>query len=203
MSQHTIRTVESLEALFGSVGEASLRKEVNFLHPIYRQWINASPFAVVATSGSNGLDTSPRGDPAPLVHIVDEKTLVLPERRGNNRIDGLRNLLEDPRISLLFFIPGINETLRVNGTAHISTDPDLLGLFPANNVLPKCVVQVHVEAVFFQCGRAILRSNLWEKVDPPPTAPTAGAMLAALTSDEINGTAYDKELPARQRSTLY
>lgn len=203
MSNYTIRTAEELQALFGPVGEASLRKEVDFLHPTYRRWIEASPFAVVATSGPGGLDVSPRGDPAPLVRIVDDKTLLLPERRGNNRADGLRNLLDDPRISMLFLVPGIAETLRVNGTASISVDPDLLASFAVGGALPKCVVEVQVEAVYFQCGRAMLRSALWNGSVAPSAVPSAGEMLGALTGGEVGGPSYDRELPTRQRSTLY
>jgi uncharacterized protein len=203
MSNHTIRTAEELQGLFGPVGEASLRKEVAFLHPTYRRWIEASPFAVVATCGIGGLDASPRGDPAPLVRIVDDKTLLLPERRGNNRVDGLRNLLDDPRIAMLFLVPGIAETLRVNGMASISVDPDLLQSFAVSGALPKCVVTVHIESVYFPCGRAMLRSTLWNRSVEPPLAPSAGEMLGALTGGEIGGPSYDQELPTRQRSTLY
>lgn len=203
MSDHTLRSEEELLALFGEVGEASVRKEVAFIHPVYRAWIEASPFAVVATSGPGGLDTSPRGDPAPLVRVVDERTLLLPERRGNNRVDGLRNLLADPRISLLFFVPGAGETLRVNGKASITVEPALLHSFAVQGALPKCVVQVRVEAVFFQCARALIRSSLWASAGAAPGVPTAGEMLAALTGDEVGGGVYDRELPQRQRSTLY
>ncbi len=190
-------------ALFGSVAEASLRKEVGYLHPIYRRWIEASPFAVVATLGASGLDASPRGDPAPLVRVVDDKTLLLPERRGNNRVDGLRNLLEDPRISMLFFIPGVGETLRVNGRASISVQPELLQSFAIDGALPRCVVKVQVEAVYFQCGRAMLRSSLWDRTIERPVVPSAGEMLEELSGGEVGGPSYDAELPKRQRSTLY
>lgn len=203
MSHHIIRTEAELRGLFDPVAEASLRKEVDFLHPIYRRWIEASPFAVVATSGAGGLDASPRGDPAPLVRVVDDKTLLLPERRGNNRVDGLRNLLDDPRISLLFLVPGVRETLRVNGTASICVDPELLQSFAVNGALPRCVVKVHVEAVYFQCGRAMLRSGLWDRTVERPAVPSAGEMLEALSGGEVGGPSYDLELPKRQRSTLY
>src|SRR5689334_5220925 len=126
---HTVTTLEQLHALFGPVGEASLRKETASIHPVYRRWIEASPFAVLATSGPAGLDASPRGDPAGFAVVEDEHTLLLPERRGNNRIDSLRNLLADPRVALLFLIPGVGETLRVNGRASIHTDPALLQRF--------------------------------------------------------------------------
>jgi len=202
---HLISTPEQLALLFGEVGEASIKKEVSFVHPHYRALIEASPFAVLATSGPEGLDVSPRGDLPGFVAVEDEKTLLLPERRGNNRVDSLRNLLVDPRVALLFLIPGVGETLRVNGRAGISTDPSLLARFPMEGKLPKCVLIVKVETVFFQCARAIARSRLWQPVpvDAKSSVPTAGAMLAALTDSQIDGEKYDRELPARQRATLY
>lgn len=203
MSDHIISTEGELLALFGPVAEASVRKEVDFLHPTYRSWIEASPFAVVATSGPGGLDVSPRGDPAPLVRVADEKTLLLPERRGNNRVDGLRNILVDPRVALLFFVPGVGETLRVNGRATISVEPALLDSFSVGGALPKCVLRVAVEAVFFQCARAMLRSGLWAQPSTKAAVPTAGEMLSAITKHELGGSNYDSELPQRQRSTLY
>jgi len=202
---HAITTLPQLEALYGQVGEASIRKEVDHIHPAYRAWIEASPFAVLATSGPGGLDASPRGDPAGLVVVQDSRTLLLPDRRGNNRIDSLRNILGDPRVALLFLVPGIGETLRVNGRAAIRTDPPLLERFAMGGKLPRSVLVVSVDAVYFQCARAIQRSQLWQPApaDIKSKVPTAGAMLAALTADAIDGAAYDKALPERQKSTLY
>jgi uncharacterized protein len=204
-AMHTISDLPSLTALFGAVGEASRRKEVDHLHPIYQQWITASPFAVLATTGPDGLDASPRGDPASLVTIVDAHTLLLPERRGNNRVDSLRNILHDPRVALLFFIPGVGETLRVGGVARITKDPALLQQLAHEGKPPVCVVEIKVQTVFFQCARAIVRSSLWgpKSTDTASKIPTAGAILAALTNAQIDGVAYDRELPARIKSTLY
>ncbi|MBC3832505.1 pyridoxamine 5'-phosphate oxidase family protein [Undibacterium amnicola] len=203
--QYVVNTAEQLASLFGEVGEASLKKEVSFVHPHYRALIEASPFAVLATSGPDGLDTSPRGDPPGFVIVQDEHTLLIPERRGNNRVDSLRNILTDPRVALLFLIPGVGETLRVNGRARITTDPDLLQRFSMEGNLPKCVLIVKVETVFFQCARAIQRSKLWQPIAPnaKPRAPSAGTMLAALTNEQIDGEKYDRELPSRQWATLY
>jgi len=200
-----ITSPAQLEALFGEVGEASVRKEVQTLHPVYRAWIERSPFAVLATSGPNGLDTSPRGDPAPLVAMLDEHTILLPERRGNNRIDSLRNVLHDPRVSLIFFVPGVRETVRVKGTARVCVDPTVLSRFVLHDHAPKCVLEIRVDAVFFQCARALLRSSLWKEGAAPvrPGVPTAGQMLSALTDSAIDGAAYDAELPQRQAKTLY
>ncbi|BDT70396.1 hypothetical protein os1_45890 [Comamonadaceae bacterium OS-1] len=200
-----IHTLEDLQALFGTVAEASVRKEVPTLHPAYQAWIAQSPFAVLATRGPDGLDTSPRGDPAPLVRMPDERTLLLPERRGNNRIDSLRNILYDPQVALIFFVPGVRETVRVNGSAQISADPALLEPFAVQGQLPKCVIEITVQTVFFQCARALLRSSLWSQ-DPAAgraAVPTAGQMLAALTGNGIDGESYDRELPERQAKSLY
>lgn len=201
----TIDTVAQLEALFGQPGEASLKKEVPYLHPSYQALIAASPFAVLATLGPGGLDASPRGDAPGFVAVQDEKMLLLPERRGNNRIDSLRNIVTDPRVALLFLIPGVGETLRVNGRARISAAPALLARFAVEGRAPQCVIEISVETVFFQCARAIQRSKLWAPVpeDAPRTVPTPGAILSALTDAAFDGATYDRELPARQRSTLY
>ena len=202
---HLIDTIADLESLFGPVGEASIRKEVPYLHPHYQALIKASPFAVLATSSADGLDVSPRGDPAGFVEVQDERTLLLPERRGNNRVDSLRNIVADPRVALLFLIPGVGETLRVNGRAAISVEPALLQRFAMNGQLPKCVLVIAVETALFQCARAIARSNLWQPVpaDAPRPVPTPGEILEALTQAAIDGAAYDRDLPERQRTTLY
>lgn len=201
----TLSTVEQLESLFGAVGEASIAKETTVLHPIYQQWIAASPFAVLATVGSEGLDVSPRGDPAPLVRILNDTTILLPERRGNNRIDGLRNVLQDSRVALIFFIPGIRETIRVNGKASITVNQEILQSFAIDGARPKCILKISVESVFFQCGRALIRSGLWdlEKHQNASNIPSAGTILSALSQSGIDGVAYDADLPQRQKNTLY
>ena len=200
-----VGTVGALEALFGPVQDASRRKEVAYLPPVYQAMIRASPFCVLATAGPDGLDASPRGDAAGFVAIVDERTLRLPERRGNNRVDSLRNIVVDPRVALLFLIPGRGETLRVNGRARVLAGPAVLAPFAVEGRPPTCVVEVRVEAAYFQCARAIHRSRLWEP--PPPgeraVVPSAGDILAALTDGSLGGPTYDAELPARQRATLY
>lgn len=202
---HLITTAGQLEELYGPVGEASIQKEVSFIHPQYRAMIEASPFAILATSGPGGLDTSPRGDLPGFVAVEDEKTLLLPERRGNNRIDSLRNILTDPRVALLFLIPGIGETLRVTGTAGITTAPALLERFSMEGKLPRCVLVVSVETVFFQCARALHRSKLWqpETWSASGSVPSPGKILAALSESRIDGEKYDRELPGRLLSTLY
>ena len=148
-ASHRITDEAALIALYGAPSPAALTKEVDHLHKHYRAMIAASPFVVLATSGPGGLDATPRGDPAGFVAIEDDRTLLIPDRRGNNRLDSLRNLLTDPRIALLFLIPGVGETLRVNGRAEISIDPALLARFPMQGKLPRSVIVVHVETGVF------------------------------------------------------
>lgn len=195
---------EPLQERRQHISPASLLKEADHLPLLYQRWIQQSPYVVVGTAGPNGLDVSPRGDPAPVVQIENERTLLLPERRGNNRLDGLQNLLTDSRIALLFLIPGVNESLRVNGRAEVSTDPDLLARLAVDGKPPIAVLRVQVEQAFFQCGRAAIRADLWSgKTVTPGQVPTAGEMLSALTGGQIDGGDYDARLPQRQRETLY
>ena len=202
---HLITTVAELEALYGEINQGSLLKETDRVIPEYRAFIEAAPFAALATRGPEGHDCSPRGDGQGFVRVQDEKTLLLPDRRGNNRIDSLRNIVRDPGVALLFLIPGIGETLRVNGRAAISVDPDLLEGFSVDGRAPKSVIMITVEAVYFQCARAILRSQLWnpDRHVARASLPSAGQMLAALTKNQLGGETYDKALPERQRTTLY
>ena len=199
-----IQTPEQLQALFGAPSINALRKETDHLHPVYQRWIQASGFAILATSGPSGLDTSPRGDPAPLVQIIDPKTLVLPERKGNNRIDSLRNILHDPRVSLIFLVPGVDETLRVNGTARITADPDLMQRLAIRGQPPTCALWIHVEQVFFQCGKSMMRSGLWRSPpDNAPQPPSAGAITSALSGGEVDAAQYEREKLQRLRDTMY
>jgi PPOX class probable FMN-dependent enzyme len=200
-----INTIEELEALYGQPSEQSLVKEVSWITPHYRAMIEASPFAVLGTSGPEGLDCSPRGDLPGFVRIADDRTLLLPDRRGNNRADSLRNIIRDPRVALLFFIPGVDQTLRVNGRAYLSTDRALLDSFLMQGKAPRCVVVIGVEAVYFQCARALLRSDLWNpaKHCDPSSLPTSGQILEALSGGTCGGEAYDREWPARARASMW
>ncbi|WP_313623551.1 pyridoxamine 5'-phosphate oxidase family protein [Achromobacter sp.] len=202
---HIINDASALQALYGTPGEASLKKEVDHVHPHYRAFIEASPFALLATSGPDGLDASPRGDPAGFVVVEDEKTLLLPDRRGNNRMDSLLNIIADPRVALLFLVPGVGETLRVNGAARISVDPALLARFDMDGKLPRSVLVIDVHTVYFQCSRALLRSRLWDpETQIPRTAlPSVGRILSDLTSGTFDGVTYDRDLPARVAGSLY
>ena len=200
-----ITTVEELEALYGQPMEASIIKEVDYVTPHYRALIEASPFALLATSGPEGLDCSPRGDMPGFVRVHDEKTLMMPDRRGNNRADSLRNIIRDPRAALLFLIPGVAYSLRINGRAHLSIAPDLLTSFEMEGKAPRSVVVIEVEAVYFQCGRALVRSELWnpERHIEATQIPTPGQILAALSESRIGGEAYDREWPERAKQTLW
>jgi PPOX class probable FMN-dependent enzyme len=202
---HNITTLSALEALYGTPGETSIVKQIDYIAPPYRTLIEASPFVVLATSGPEGLDCSPRGDLPGFVRVHDDRTLMLPDRRGNNRTDSLRNIVRDPRASLLFLIPGVGTTLRVNGRAVVSIDPELLNSFAVEGKPPRSVIVLAVEDVYFQCARAIVRSDLWnpQKHRDPATLPTPGQILAALTEDRIGGTEYDRAWPQRAAQSLW
>ena len=201
----TITTLEELATLYGTPVEAAIVKEVDRITPHYRAFIDAAPFAALATSGPEGLDCTPRGDVPGFLRVHDDRTLMLPDRRGNNRVDSLRNIIRDPRVALLFLIPGSGNTLRVNGRAHIATDPALLASFAMDGKAPRSVIVIAVEAVYFQCARAIVRSDLWnpEKHVDPKSLPSAGQILAALSDDRVGGEAYDRAWPGRAKQTLW
>lgn len=202
---YAVSDIDTLERLYGAPAAASVKKEVAYVHPLYRKFIEAAPFVLLATSGSERMDLSPRGDSAGFVRIHDANTLLLPDRRGNNRIDSLRNILHDPRVALLFLIPGIGETLRVVGKASIHLDPDLLTAFCVDGKPPRSVLVIKVEAVFFQCSRAVLRSNLWDhsRHVARDDLPSPGKILAELSDGAIDGLKYDADLPERLKSTMY
>ena len=205
MPTSIINTVEQLEALYGKPNEASTAKEINYMSPHYRAMIEASPFALLATASPEGLDCSPRGDVAGFVRIHDPRTLMLPDRRGNNRIDSLRNIVRDPRVALLFMIPGIGNTLRVNGRAVITNEPTLLESFAVENKAPRSVLVINIDTIFFQCARALVRSDLWNSAKhvSPASIPTAGQILAAFTEDRVGGESYDQAWPERAKQTMW
>ena len=197
-----VATIEQLEAIYGYPNEASTVKVADRITPPYRTLIEKSPFAALATCAPEGLDCSPRGDIAGFVRIHDEKTLMMPDRRGNNRVDSLRNIVRDPRVALLFLIPGSGSTLRVNGHAQVSVNQDLLASFKMDGKAPRTVVVMTVDEVYFQCARAIVRSDLWnpdKRVDPR-TLPTPGQILADMSENRVGGEQYDRE---RARQTLW
>jgi PPOX class probable FMN-dependent enzyme len=203
---HTIATMAQLEALYEEpVYPPAKFKEVTRITQAYRELVEASPFFALATIGPDGLDCSPRGDPKGFVRVLDDKTVVVPDRRGNNRIDSLRNLIHDPRVALLFLIPGVSETLRIMGRATISTDPELCASFTMQGKAPRSVLVIAVEKVFFQCAKAIVRSKLWDpatKVERA-TLPTPGKILAEITDGKMGGAEHDRLAPERMKATIY
>ncbi|MEC8776992.1 MAG: pyridoxamine 5'-phosphate oxidase family protein [Pseudomonadota bacterium] len=203
--KNTISTIEELEAIYGEPLPQSLVKEIDYISDHYRSFIEKSPFMVLASVAEEGLDCSPRGDPAGFVRVVDKKRVMIPDRRGNNRIDTLRNIVRDPRVSLLFLVPGVGETLRINGRAEISVNPKLCASFEMNGKTPRSVIIVTADRVYFQCQKALARSRLW---DPRAHVvrkdfPTAGKMLQSLSRDEFDGEAYDRNYPERLKKTIY
>ena len=208
---HAVTTLEQLENLYpGPVAEATMRKETTTINEEYRQLIQAAPFFAIASVGGDsgghpgGMDCSPRGDGPGCVKILDDRTIAFPDRRGNNRLDTLRNIIADPRVALLFLIPGWHECLRINGRATITTDPELLDVFIVNGKRPVTAVVVEIEAMYFQCARAIKRAGLWDeaaRVDPK-TLPTAGRLVQSVMQ-EFDADTYDEALPERQAKTLY
>ena len=204
-ARHEITTVDALEAIYGAPRPQSLLKEVEKLTPEYKAWIDASPFVVLASVGAGGLDCTPRGDAAGIVEVVDERTLLLPDRVGNNRIDTLRNLVADPRVALLFLIPGREESIRVIGRAVISADPGLVDRCSVDGKRPRTVLVISIERVFFQCARALKRSRLWMLAQDghAPALPSIGQILQSISKGVFDGAAYDDELQERLNKSLY
>jgi PPOX class probable FMN-dependent enzyme len=202
---HIVTSIEALELLYGQPYGPSIAKETDRVTAHYRAFIETAPFFALASGGPDGLDCSPRGDAPGFVRVADEKTLLIPDRRGNNRVDTLRNILHDPRVALLFLIPGCGETIRVNGRAQISTDPALIESFLVDGKAPRTVIVVSVDRVYFQCAKAIVRSKLWDAsrhVDRR-ILPSAGTILADLTQGKVGGPEHDRAAPERLKATLY
>ena len=201
-----IASLEQLEALYTPApAPAAARKVAHSMTPEYRRFVEASPFAALATIGPEGIDCSPRGDEAGFVRIHDDSTLMMPDRRGNNRIDSLRNIVRDPRCAFLFLLPGSGTTFRANGRAHLSIEPALLESFAVEGKPPRSVIVMKIDELYFQCARAIIRSDLWnpERHIDPATLPTPGEILAAMTDREVGGKAYDEAWPERARQTMW
>ncbi|MEM9781580.1 MAG: MSMEG_1061 family FMN-dependent PPOX-type flavoprotein [Pseudomonadota bacterium] len=200
---HGVDTLEALLALYGEVNPISRDKETVALTPAYRAWIEHAPFFALATIGEGGLDCSPRGDPAgDGLAVLDDRTLAIPDRRGNNRLDSLRNIVADPRVALMFLVPGAGECLRVNGRARLTADPALTSRFAMRGAEPACVIVVRTEAIYYQCARAILRAALWSGAAVPASLPSAGEMNRA-AAPGFDAEGYDAILRARQNQTLY
>lgn len=199
-----ITSVDELTAIYGAVSEASTAKVTRSLTPAYRRMIDMSPFVALATVGPEGLDCSPRGDRGTVVKIEDDHTLALPDWRGNNRVDSLMNIVRDPRVALMFLIPGSNSVMRINGRAVVSVAPDLLQSFEMDGRHPRSVIVITIDEAYFQCARAVMRAELWdvEKQIAAGSLPTPGEMLKAAKEDFDRET-YDREWPARAAKTMW
>jgi PPOX class probable FMN-dependent enzyme len=200
-----IETVEELAAIYaGGLTQASVAKVTGYLTPLYRQMIEGSPFVALATVGPEGLDCSPRGDIGGVVRVIDEKTVQMPDWRGNNRVDSLSNIVRDPRLALMFLVPGSTTTMRINGRGVVSNDEALLASFEMDGKHPRTVIVVTIDEVYFQCARALIRSELWnpDNFVDPKNLPTPGLMLKAATEDFDDET-YDREWPGRAAKTMW
>ncbi|TMJ23316.1 MAG: pyridoxamine 5'-phosphate oxidase family protein [Alphaproteobacteria bacterium] len=193
-----------LEAIYGQPAGPAVIKEIDHISDHYRRFIETSPFVILATSGPEGLDCTPRGDPPGFVRVVDSRTVMLPDRRGNNRIDSLRNIVRDPRIALLFLVPGVGRTLRINGRAAISVDPALCESFTMEGKLPRSVIVVTADSVYTQCPKALVRSHLWDasRHVEESSLPSSGTIMKSLQQG-FDGDAYDRNYPQRLRETIY
>ncbi len=198
-----IESLDALHALYGEPGEAATAKVAPRLTPGYRRWIERSRFCVLSTVGPEGADGSPRGDDGPVVAILDEGRLALPDWRGNQRIDSLRNIVRDGRAALMFFVPGSNNVLRVNGRAFLTADEALRDSFARGPLRPATVVVLEIEEIYPQCARALLRAGLWKAGDESEGLPSVGEMLAEITKGGIDGAAYDADWPGRAAKTMW
>lgn len=197
-----IETVSALESHYGTAAAPSLRKVAQEMTPDYRAWIAASRFCVLTTVGPDGTDGSPRGDDGPVVRELDPRTLALPDWHGNNRIDSLRNIVVDGRVSLMFMVPGQTNVIRINGTARLTADAALRESFAFKGKQPRTVAVIKIQEIYFQCARALMRSELWSNPQAVDL-PTPGKILAGLTDGSVGGDAYDQDWPERAAKTLW
>jgi PPOX class probable FMN-dependent enzyme len=203
--RHTVTSLDALQALYDTPSERVRLKQIDHLDEHCRAFIAASPFLILATCGASGADGSPRGDRPGFVVVADDTTLLLPDRRGNNRIDSLKNVVENPAVGLIFLVPGVHETFRVNGRARISVDPALLSRFAVDGKAPKTVLVITVQEAFIQCARALVRSDLWNPARHVrrDELPSLGTILAAHTGGKVDAAAYDAEAAVTMPQTLY
>lgn len=198
-----IETIAELEALYGTPGAPALRKVAKRLTPLYRAWIMASKLCVLSTVGPEGTDGSPRGDDGPVVTELDAGTLLMPDWRGNNRLDSLRNIVTDPRVSLMFLVPGSNTVVRVNGRAWLTTDAQMRARFERNGRQPATVIVIEIAEIYTQCARALMRAGTWDGLAHNPQLPSAGEILAEVSNGEEGGRPYDEAWPARAAKTMW
>jgi len=198
----TIDSIAALEALYDAPVPASLTKVTTRMTPLYRQWIEASRFLVLSTVGPEGTDGTPRGDDGPVVRVVNDRTLWLPDWRGNNRIDSLRNIVRDGRVSLMFMVPGSQNVVRVNGRAVLTADTDVIGRFEQRGKHPRTVIVVTVEEMYFQCAKALMRSGLWSRGDESAQVPTAGQFIRE-QDEAFDGDTYDATYPEQAKARMW
>ncbi|MGC3939138.1 MSMEG_1061 family FMN-dependent PPOX-type flavoprotein [Roseobacter sp. EG26] len=198
-----IETTDALLELYGKPGAPSLRKVAGRMTPLYRKWIMASKLCVLSTVGAAGTDGSPRGDDGPVVLELDPETLAMPDWRGNNRLDSLRNIIEDGRVSLMFIVPGSNNVVRVNGQAWLTADTEIRQRFAKSTKLPVTVIIIEIEEIYTQCARAFMRSAIWSGVDQTDALPSVGQILAEMTDGEEGGAPYDDAWGARAAKTMW
>ena len=197
-----VEDIATLEAIYGTPGAASIRKVAHRMTPLYRQWIMASRFCVLSTVGPEGTDGSPRGDDGRVVTELDDQTLLMPDWRGNNRMDSLRNIVTDDRVSLMFMVPGSTNVVRINGRARISVDAALCGRFEDRGRRPRSVIVIRIGEIYSQCARAVMRAGLWGP-DESAGLPSMGDILAEQTDGEVGGAAYDAAWPERAAKSLW
>jgi PPOX class probable FMN-dependent enzyme len=197
-----IDDIAELEALYEAPVPTALTKVARHLTPLYRQWIEAARFCVLATVGPDGTDATPRGDDGPVVRIVDDRTLWLPDWRGNNRLDALRNIVRDGRVSMMFMVPGCNNVVRLNGRAVLTADGEITGSFERDGKTPRTVVVATIEEVYFQCAKALMRAGLWSRLDRPVDVPTAGQFLRERDAS-FDDEDYDRNYPDRAAGRMW
>jgi len=200
-----VTSIEQLESIYGKPGVASVRKVADRITPMYRKWIDASCVCALATVGPDGVDASPRGDIGKVLYELDDKTLLMPDWRGNNRMDSLRNIVVDPRVSLMLMTGGSNTVTRIIGTAQVSLDAGLIDRFDDRGTKPRSVIVINIAEIYFQCARALKRADIWNAETWPDqsTLPTAGQILEEMTNQEIDGSKYDHEWPNRAKDTMW
>lgn len=203
-----VQSIEELEQVYEAAVPGAQWKEIDHINDHYKQFIEKSPFLILATSGAKGIDCSPRGDPAGFVRVVNKKCIQLPDRRGNNRLDSLRNIVANPEVGLIFLIPNVGETIRLSGKAKIVVDNELCASFSIQGKPASSVISIDVEKVYFQCQKAIVRSKLWDPVAHINRAelPSTGEMVknfAAMNEIEFDGDAYDKNYAQHMKKTIY
>ncbi|SIS55848.1 hypothetical protein SAMN05421759_101412 [Roseivivax lentus] len=197
-----IDSIAALEALYEAPVPASLGKVTARLGPAHRQWIEAARFCILSTVGPEGTDGSPRGDDGPVVQILDERTLTMPDWQGNNRLDSLRNIVRDPRVALMFMVPGCKTILRVNGTAFLTDAPEALARFEQRGKHPKTVIVIHATEAYGQCPKSIMRSGLWSR-DDGDAVPSMGTLIAEASDGEMGGASHDDGYEERAKPRMW